>query len=365
MNATSLSRLLVTSFGLAVGLALASCGSKPVEEVETTAPVPVSVETAKTGTIENIVTVTGIVTPGPGADLLVTAPEAGRIAEMPSAEGDAVRAGDLLVRFDIPSLGADVEAKRAAIKQAQARLDSARANVTRLAPLVERGVTALRDLEDARRAQAEAEADVSQAQSAATAANALSARAVVRAPFSGVVAKRWHNPGDLVEASASDPILRVINPRDMQIVATVSAADVARLAPGRKGRAMGPGTEEGDAVVVLTRPVQVDPKTAMADVRIGFARPTALMAGAAVTIEIATESHSSVVIVPAVAVVREGEETFVMVAGADGKAHRKVVTIGIERAETIEIISGVASGELVIIHGQNELPDNAAITVGK
>ncbi|MEO6223889.1 MAG: efflux RND transporter periplasmic adaptor subunit [Vicinamibacterales bacterium] len=355
------SRFILTTFAVAV----AACGSKPVEVVETTAAVPVSVEAARIGTVESIVTLTGIVTPGPGADLLVTAPEAARIAEMPRAEGDAVKAGDLLVRFDIPSLAADVESKRAAIKQAQARLDSARANTTRLAPLVERGVTALRDLEDARRAQAEAEADVSQAQSAATAANALSARSVVRAPFSGVVAKRWHNPGDLVEASASDPVLRVINPKDMQIVAAVSAADVPRLAPGRTGRAVGPGTEQGDAVVILTRPVQVDPKTAMADVRIGFARPTTLPAGAAVTIEIATESHSSVVIIPAVAVLREGEEAFVMVAGGDNKAHKKIVKTGIESAETIEIVSGIAAGDLVIIHGQNELPDNAAITVSK
>ena len=41
-------------------------------------------------------------TPAPGADLVVTAPEPARIAEMPKAEGDRVRRGDLLVRFEIP-----------------------------------------------------------------------------------------------------------------------------------------------------------------------------------------------------------------------------------------------------------------------
>ena len=46
---------------------------------------------------------TAIVTPAPGADLVVTAPEAARIAEMPHAEGERVRKGDLLVRFDIPT----------------------------------------------------------------------------------------------------------------------------------------------------------------------------------------------------------------------------------------------------------------------
>jgi len=361
MTVTPLFRIVLAS----TAIGLAACGRTPVEEVETTAPVPVTVEVAKAGTIESVVTVAGTVTPAPGADLLVTAPEAGRIAELPKAEGDAVRAGDLLVRFDIPSLAAEVDAKRAAVKQAQARLDSARANVNRLAPLVERGVTSQRDLEDARRAQAEAEADVAQAESAVNAANALSARSVVRAPFNGVVAKRWHNPGDLVEASASDPILRVINPKDLQIVATVPVADLGRLTPGRKGRAIGPGAEEADAVTVLTRPAQVDPKTSLADVRLGFATASRFPVGATLTIEIVTESRSNVIVIPAVAVVRDGDETFVMVAGADNKAHKKAVKTGLESAETVEIVTGIAAGDRVITHGQDELPDNAAITVGK
>ena len=91
-------------------VAIAACGRPSVEEIETATVVPVSVEAATTGTIENVITVSGTVTPGPGADLLVTSPEAARIAELPKAEGDAIRAGELLVRFDIPSLGAELEA---------------------------------------------------------------------------------------------------------------------------------------------------------------------------------------------------------------------------------------------------------------
>lgn len=362
MTLTTLSRVGLT---LAAVAAVAACSRPAVDELETTAPVPVTVEAAVTGAIESIVTVTGLVTPAPGADLLVTAPEAGSIADMPKAEGEAVRGGELLVRFDIPSLAADADAKRAALKQAQARFETARANAARLAPLVERGVTAQRDLDDARRAQAEAEADVSQAESAVTAANALTARMVVRAPFNGVVAKRWHNPGDLVEASASDPVIRLINPRNLQIVATVPVADLARLTPGRKGRAVGPGDDEGQAVSVLTRPAQVDPKTSLADVRLAFAGASRWPAGATVTLEIVAESRSNVIVVPTIAVQHDGDEAFVMVAGTDNKAHKKVVKTGLASTDHIEIVSGLTAGDLVITHGQDELPDNAAIAVNK
>ena len=43
-------------------------------------------------------------------------------------------------------------------------------------------------------------------------------RTVVRARFAGIVAKRFHNPGDTVDGAAGDPVLRVIDPRRLQIV---------------------------------------------------------------------------------------------------------------------------------------------------
>jgi membrane fusion protein (multidrug efflux system) len=348
---------------IAAAVVLTACGHEAVEQVETAAAVPVTVEVAKIDTLESTITVSGTVAPGPGADLLVTAPESARIAELPKAEGDVIRRGDLLVRFDIPSLTAEADAKRAGLKQAQARLDTAKANVTRLAPLVERGVTSQRDLEEARRAEAEAEADLAQAQSAVAAATALAARTVVHAPFNGVVAKRWHNPGDLVEASSSDPVVRVIDPSQLQILAAVPVADLTHVVPGRKGRATGPGGGEPQSVTVLTRPAQIDPKTTLADVRLAFASRTTLPAGAAVTVEIVTETRANALVVPAAAIVREGDEAFVMVAGSDNKAHKKIVKTGLESRERVEILSGVTAGDQVIVHGQDDLPDNAAITV--
>jgi hypothetical protein len=104
----------------------------------------------------------------------------------------------LLVRFDIPTLAADVSAKRAAVNQANARLELAKAAIARVTPLVAQGVAARREVDEARREQLDAEANLAQAESALTAAQSLSARATVRANFAGVVSKRWHNVGDQV-----------------------------------------------------------------------------------------------------------------------------------------------------------------------
>ena len=347
-----------------LGVTLAGCGGAAVETVETTAAVPVTVEVARVETLHGTVNVTGVVVPAPGGDLTVSAPGPARIAELSKAEGDPVREGDVLVRFDMPALAADLAARRAEVAQATARLDTARAAVVRLSSLVERGVAAQREVDEAKRDQAEVEAALLQAQSGATAALALAERAVVRATFTGVVAARWHSQGDFVE-SANDPVLRVIDARALQVKAAVPVAELSRVAVGRTGRVTGPGGGAGEPVRVIARPAQVDAGRTTADVRLAFVSPTHLPAGAAVDVEIIAEARPKVVVVPAAAIVREGDEAFVMIAGADDKAKRRPVKLGLAAGGLVEVTSGVAAGDRVIVRGQDGLPDGAHVTVAK
>ena len=348
-----------------VAATMTACSKPALEEAETTAAVPVSVEAAKLDTLQATIVVSGTVAPAPGAELMVTAPEAARIAEMPKAEGDAVKAGDLLVRFDIPTMAADVAGKRAAVGQANARLGLAKAAVTRLSGLVQQGVAAKREVEEAQREQADAEGALLQAQSALDAAIALAGRTTVRANFAGVVAKRWHNVGDLVEASSSDPVLRVIDPRNLQVVAAVPIADLTRIQPGHTATIVGPAGGEGAAARSVTRSAQVATGSATGDVRLAFGKPTLLPAGTAVEITILAEERKNVLVIPSEAVVHDGDQTFVYVAGSDNKAHRHAVTLGLATRETVEVKSGISAGDQVITKGHDGLPDGAAITITK
>ena len=356
--------LLLTVGPVLVALAaVAACERPSVEQIATTAVVPVAVETARTDTIEASVAATGLVTPAPGAELTVIAPEAARIIELPKSEGEAVKPGDLLVRFDIPTLAADLGARQAAVAQVAARLEAARANFTRLSSLLAQGVAAPRDVEEAKRAQAEAEADVEQARSAVAAAGALAGRTIVRATFAGVVSKRYHNPGDFVEAAASDPVLRVINPSQLQVVANVAVSDLPRIAVGRAAGIFGPGRDEAEAATVLTKASQVEPGNSTAGIRLAFKKPTELAAGSTVRVEIVSERRSGVLVIPVAALVTDEGELYVMVAGEDNKAHKYPVAAGLSTRTMTEITSGIKAGDRVIVRGQNELPEGAAISV--
>jgi RND family efflux transporter MFP subunit len=340
-----------------------SCERQSLEEVETTAAVPVVVETATLGTLREEIDVTGVVAPAPGAELTVVAPAPARIAHLPVAEGDVVKAGDLLVRFDIPSLTADVAAARARVTQGRARVQATSANVDRLTSLLAQGVAAPRDVEDATRQHAEAVADVEQAQSAVAAAVALSNRAEVRAPFAAVVAQRWHNPGDLVEPGATEAVLTVINPDRLQVIAAVPAANLPRIRVGAAGQVRIPGGTESEAARVLTRAPQVDPATAAGRVRLRFVARTRLTAGTSVQVQIVGQERERAVIVPTASIVTDGDERFVMVVGNDNKARKRPVAIGISTRTQAEVTDGVKAGDKVIVRGQNALPDGATVAI--
>jgi RND family efflux transporter MFP subunit len=339
-----------------------ACRKQAAEEVETTTPVTVTTALAERGTIRGAVHATGVVAPAPGAELIVVAPEAARVAEIPHASGDRVRRGDLLVRFEIPASAAEVQKQQAEVARAEAGLANAKTAQTRARDLFDKGVAARKEAEDATRALADAEAALAQAKAALTAAQTVERRATVRASFDGVVAKRSHNPGDLVEAAASDPVLRVIDPGRLEVVAAVPLSDAPQVDVGAPARMVNAPTGASDtALTVKSRPTAVEPGTATVPVRLAFTRAINIPVGTPVQVDIAAEEHRDVVIVPTAAVVREGDETAVFVV-SDGKAQRRPVQIGLADDAHVEVVSGVAAGDRVVVDGQAGLPDDAPVT---
>ena len=346
-------------------VSMAGCARQNVDEVESETVVRVKTAAASLGTIRGVVHATGIVTPAPGADLVVVAPEAARIVEMPRAVGDRVRRGDLLVRFEIPTAAAEVQRQEAEVSRSQAAIDNARAALTRARELFERGVAARKEVEDATRGVADAEAALAQARASLGASRALASRAIVRATFDGVIARRLHNPGDLAEPSASDPVLRVVDPNRIEVVASIPLADGSRIQVGAPAHlAPAPSNAAEARLTVTSRPAAVEIGTATIPIRLAFAEPVDIPAGTPVQVDIDAELHKGVVLVPAVAIVREGEDAAVLVA-IDSKAKRRAVEIGLSDGTNVEILSGVNAGEVVIVDGQAGLPDDAAIAVAE
>ncbi len=344
-------------------LAPASCSQPVADEVTSKAVIAVRTQAAAVGDIRGLVHATGTVTPSPGAELVVIAPDVTRIAAIPHAAGDRVHRGDVLVRFELPALIADVRRQQAEVTRAQAALENAHAAQTRASDLFERGIAARRDVEDGNRAVADAEAARTQARASLASSASIAARATVRATFDGVIARRLHNPGDLVEATAADPILRVIDPRRLEIVAAVPLTDASRIVIGAAAHVTGALLGEGGARArVVTGPTMVDAGAATVPVRLSLTGAPTVPVGAPVQVDIDAEHHTQVVLVPVAALIRDEAEATVFVVAGD-RAQRRVVRVGLIDDEHAEIVAGVNLGELVIVDGHAGLPDGAAISV--
>lgn len=347
-------------------LALAGCTKSAVESTATSEPVAVSVEAASRDELKTTVTVPGVIAAAPGADWLITAPEVARIVELTKAEGDHVTAGDVLVRFEVPSLITEIATRRSEVTQAGARLQNAKAASTRLAGLLDRGIASQKEVDEAKRELTEAEAAVAQAQSSQQAVALLESRLVVRARFNGIVVKRMHNQGDMVEASMSDPVMRIVDPSRIEALASVPVSDLNKIAVGRSARVLTPSAPTPLEGAVISRPPVVDVAIAAGDVRVSLPKGTTtatLAMGTPVQIEIVTDERKDVLVVPSGAIARDGDEVYVMIAGADNKAHKKAVKIGIATRARTEILEGVNVGDKVILLGAEPLPDGATIEI--
>jgi multidrug efflux pump subunit AcrA (membrane-fusion protein) len=157
----------------------------------------------------------------------------------------------------------------------------------------------------------------------------------------------------------------VIDPSRLQVVASVPIGDLVRVKVGNHARVIVPGLESPEDETVLSRPAAVDPAGVAADVRISLRVMTTLGVGTPVRVEIVAERRPDALAVPIEAVMHEGEDTFVMVAGPDAKAHKRQVALGLSTPALVEILGGVTAGDRVIVQGQQGLPDGAAIVVEK
>jgi RND family efflux transporter MFP subunit len=287
---------------------------------------------------------------------------AARIADITKAVGDPVKSGEVLVRFEFPSLRAQRSVSEAAMKAAVFRVRQAQLAQERIRTLVAKGAASRSEQEDADRDLIAAEAELAVAKAALGAVEAQSGNTIIRAPFDGTVAERLHNPGDDVRAEDSDPILRLIDPLQVQVTVILPVADAARFVVGASARAIAEGQSQPDSLKVASRPAPADGAKTV-EVTLAFDTPTQLAPGTQVGVEIDAEHRSGVPLVPATAVLKDDPAGPVVVVAGGGIAQRRPVAIGLVDAQNIEIVSGLKPGELIITQGHSTLRDGTPISV--
>src|SRR5439155_19589490 len=220
-----------------IALTVSACGRKAAEEDEAKpAEVPTIVaDVAKVGrrTLSDDLLVRGSIAAVPNEDVKVSALVAGRVNSVTVAEGDSVREGQVIAELDRRPLEDQRRQTAATVEQAKAQVENARLNRQRTQQLFERGIAAGKEVEDARKDMASAQAALEQGNAARNTADRNIERAQSRAPISGQIVKRMVSGGEQVDGTAQQPIVEVANLDRVELAANVPAEHLARIRPGQ------------------------------------------------------------------------------------------------------------------------------------
>lgn len=185
----------------------------------------------------------------------------------------------------------------------------------------------------------------------------------IKSPIDGVVTDRPQYPGEL--AAANQPLLTVMDLSKLIAKAHIAQSEAVALKVGNPAELQLPVVEEKvEGRVSLVSPA-VDPGSTTIEVWVETTKPgSALRPGMTVRVQFSAATAKDALAVPASAVFKNADGTsYVLVAGADGKAHIKTVETGINSANEVQILSGINAGDAVITSGGYALPDNTQIKV--
>ena len=391
--------------------------SAPAEQ---TAAVVVSVKVAKVERQTIAAPVSAVGTIFPRQQATVAAKISAQIKSMQLLKNQVVRAGQVIAILEsrdlvaqrneaIAALNQERASERSvttgtipqtnaqdqkALRDAQARVRTARATYERRLELYQKGGISKKDVEASQAELTTAEnelrlaeqtvvlrtkainpndralaaARVQAAQQRVATLEAQLSYATIRAPISGIVTDQFQYQGEF--AAAGGKLVNIADISEVIVKAPFADTVAAQLKVGDPAAVLPTdttGEEMTGKVTLISR--SSDPLNRTVEVWVTLGNGAGrLRANGAAQVTAATLTRTDAVVVPTSAVTLDASnanEGTVMVVDAASVAHEMKVTVGIRTPDKTEITEGLQGGETVVIEGNYALPDGAKVEVGK
>lgn len=299
----------------------------------------------------------------PDREATVRAEVGGPVLQTLVDQGTRVSAGAVLARIDDTAIRDAYLSARSGLTAAQASADIAKRELERAQKLLEAGAIAARDVENASRANSAATSMLADARARLTAAQEQLNKTTIRAPFAGVVSVRSVNAGDL--ATPGSPLFTIVDPSSMRLEGSVPTDQVSSVRLGMPVTFTVQGYPGRTFTGRITRinPV-ADPATRQ--VRFVASIPNqgnTLVGGLFAEGRVASESRTAPV-VPTTAIDQRSTTPMAMRI-RNGRAERVTVGLGLRdaAAETVEVVSGLAAGDTVLLGAAQSVDQGARVRV--
>jgi RND family efflux transporter MFP subunit len=372
-------------------LIFAGCQAGKKTQEQRREPVPIKIGKVKQVHDHEIITASGTVT-SPDAPSSLAFLVSGKVMRVGPREGDYVKKGAVLAVIDQMDYSLSVQAAAAQAALSQASLDKAK-NPARPEQLEQTRISYERSEDEYRRMKMlydskslapndflkykaaydsakqqyeqakfggqkedkdQAKAAFEQAAAHERMARKQLSDATLRAPFDGYISKRDVEPGDM--AAAGRPVFEMVRLDPVEVSVGIPETDVVMVKPGQKVEIEVPALpHEIFMGVVRVVNVSADPASRTYLTKIAVANPKRrLLVGMVAEARIIGDKMVDIATLPADAIVRDPQGALmVYVYYPDQKrAYAKRVNVGAVYGKEIEIKSGLAGDELVVLAGQ-------------
>jgi RND family efflux transporter MFP subunit len=302
--------------------------------------------------------------------------------------GDRVRQGEVLALLEVPELQDQVEGAQAEVRHSQSDITRAQSEVvsaestysavhaeyTRLeeASKERPGLIAEQELDDARAKDQQAAAQVGVARASVDAMQqqlgvshatrsrleTMSRYEQIVAPFTGVVTKRYADTGSLIQAGQDNntqtlPVVEVAESDLLRLRMPVPESDVPYIQVGGdvQVKVNATGSTFAGKIIRFSRALDTDTRTMLTEVDVPN-HDLSLSPGMYAETTIQLQQKNDALILPAQAVVQNGDQSYVLVVDATNHVEKRTVTLGIQTSNRVEITSGLQAGDNVIAAGQ-------------
>src|SRR5450631_930470 len=281
--------------------------------------------------------------------------------------GSRVEKGELLAEIETPEIDQQLSQAIASRQQTASSLELAKTTVERWESLRKKDAVSQQELEERRSADVQARANLAAADANVERLRQLEGFKRVVAPFAGVITKRNVDVGDLIEAAGGNggrPLFLLSQTDPLRVYVNVPQSYAQLIKAGQKvvvTQAELPGrTFEGE---VARTSASIDTTTRTMQIEVALPnRDGTLLPGAFVQVALPLQASVSLV-VPTNALLFRAEGTRVAVVDSSDRVHLRVVNLGRNYGQTVEVLDGVSATDRLVLNPSDSLAEGDQVAL--
>ena len=298
--------------------------------------------------------------------------------------GDWVKKDEVLAELDVPEMVKEYDQVKAKLREAQASYEKAKADYALQKLTYQRtkdtwdeepGAIAKQDVDVARAKFGFAKANINSEKAKVDNAKADMKRIEVlleygkiKAPFDGVITRRFVDLGALVQIATSStnvsPVVTIMHTDTVRVFIDVPEPDVPFVEKGNQATLVVDALPDRSFSGTVTRFANaLNPETRTMKTEIDIPNPDrTLRPGMYGNLTLNLEVHENALTVPAASLIIEKDKKFVYKVRG-GKVEKVEIKTGIDDGIQVEVTQGLTGGEDIIVKGKNTVSDGDVVEV--